>query len=395
MSGLRVLFACSLGGSGHLNPLLPAMAEARRLGHEVRVVGPAGMARTVEEQGYPFWPGGEPPEATLRPLREQLPRLPRRQAAVLGNREIFGRMATSWMLPEMERVVAQWRPDRIVREPCEYASAIVAAEMGIPVVQLAVSLAEVEDGSIGAAASALEEHRDGLTALVRATPYWTRFPSTLDPSPFPTTCRYREPGADVTALPPLGEWWGGRDGPLVYLSFGTVLGHLSFAPDLYRLALAAVRHLEARVLMTVGHRVAVSELGPIPEHVHVEQWVDQERVLDQATAVISHGGSGTTFGALAAGVPVVVVPVFGDQIENGRRVARAGVGRAVLPRSDEAGIDPDTVPFDEGDLGRIEEAVREVLGDPRYRQAARGVADEMARAPSLAALLDPFLDPDR
>ena len=46
---------------------------------------------------------------------------------MLGNRELFGRMATLAMLAEMERAFADWRPDLVLREPSEYASAIVAA----------------------------------------------------------------------------------------------------------------------------------------------------------------------------------------------------------------------------------------------------------------------------
>jgi hypothetical protein len=81
-----------------------------------------------------------------------------------------------------------------VASPCEYSSAIVAGARGIPTAQVAISVAEGEDGSIAAAAPALEAQRPGLVEELRATPYLTRFPAPLDPSPFPTTVRYRDPG---------------------------------------------------------------------------------------------------------------------------------------------------------------------------------------------------------
>ena len=121
----------------------------------------------------------------------------------------------------------------------------------------------------------------------------------------------------------------GRDRPRLYVSFGTVLGHMTIAADVYRTALLALTRLDADVLLTVGRQFDPADLGPLPPHVRVERWVEQTEVLDDVDAVVCHGGSGTLFGALGAGVPVVVVPVFADQFENGRRVARAGAGLVV------------------------------------------------------------------
>src|SRR5690349_19050655 len=138
----------------------------------------------VERAGFAFWAGGEPSEPEVAAIRERLPIAPAAEASVLGNRELFGRLATRAMLPEMERVFAHWRPDLLLRDPCEYASAIVAAQSGTPVAQVAISLAEAEAGSIATAAPALERHRSGLVGALRASPYLSRFPASLDPSPF-------------------------------------------------------------------------------------------------------------------------------------------------------------------------------------------------------------------
>ena len=61
-------------------------------------------------------------------------------------------------------------------------------------------------------------------------------------------------------------------------------------------------------------------------------------MLGRRTAVVvGHGGSGTTFGALAAGVPVVIVPLFADQFANAERVAEAGAALVVEPDRRAAG----------------------------------------------------------
>ncbi len=104
-------------------------------------------------------------------------------------------------------------------------------------------------------------------------------------------------------------------------------------------------------------------LGTPPPNVRVERWVDQNEVLTRATAVVCHGGGGTT---LAAGVPLVVVPSFSsDQHINARRVAASGSGVNVAAEADaiRAGLD-------------------DVLGDISYVRAARALADELGGHPS-------------
>ena len=89
------------------------------------------------------------------------------------------------------------------------------------------------------------------------------------------------------------------------------------------------------------------------------------------------------WGAIAAGVPVVVVPAFADQETNGRVVARAGTLVARAPEPDGR-----RRPLGPADTQAIREATGVVLADPAYRAAARQLAAEMAAAPPASAVLD-------
>ena len=386
---MRVLAACSLGGAGHLNPLLAFLAAARRRGDDTLVVGPPALRDMVELAGYRFRAGGEPAEDEVAPIRERLPVASPAEASVLGNRELFGRLATLAMLPGMEQACAEWEPDFVLREPCEYASAVVAGRAHLPVAQVAISLAEGEAASIASAAPALEAHRPGLVEELSASPYLTRFPASLDPSPFPATVRFHEPPPSPAGTLP--DWWDGSTAPLVYVTFGTVLGHMSIAAGVYRTALACVEGLGVRVLLTVGTQFDRAELGPVPANVHVEAWVDQAEVFPRADLVVCHGGSGTAFGAVAAGLPVVVVPVFADQFVNGHRIARTGAGLVV---ETDARTDGTRRVITEEDAPRVRRGIETVLGDDSYRRQARHIADEVAATPTVDAVLDSLLGGD-
>jgi UDP:flavonoid glycosyltransferase YjiC (YdhE family) len=377
---MRILAACSLGGAGHFNPLVPFLRAAQRRGDEVLTVGPPALREIVESAGFPFWAGGEPSEEQVAAIRERLPVVPAAEASVLGNRELFGRLATAAMLAGMEAAWGEWVPKLVLRDPTEYASAVLAARTRTPVAQVGISLAEAEAGSIATAAPALEEHRQGLVSELRAQPYLTRFPASIDPSPFANTVRFHEPPETRVSIP---DWWRGADAPLIYMTFGTVLGYMSIAAATYRMALTAAERASARVLLTVGRRFDASTLGPVPANVRVEAWIDQARVLERADLVVCHGGSGTMLGALAAGVPLVVVPLFADQFENARRIAATGAGRVVEAQiRTGGGRSINAVAATE-----ITRGIEDVLGDVAYRDRARGIAAEMAATRTVEEVL--------
>jgi UDP:flavonoid glycosyltransferase YjiC (YdhE family) len=273
-------------------------------------------------------------------------------------------------LTELTRAYVDWNPDFVLRDPCEYASAILAKRRKVRTATVAISLSSAEDGSIRAAEPALEDHESGLTNFVRSLPYLTRFPQRLDPDQIPNTIRFRE--ASDAEVAPLPDWWNGSDAPLVYVTFGTVFGYMSFAGEVLRVALDAVADLDVRVLLTVGHRFDASQLGAVPVNTHVEPWVDQRDVFEAASVVVCHGGSGTSLGALSAGLPLVIHPMFADQFVNAQMVAASGAGETVPQR----------------DSAAFAASVRSVLSNDTYRQRAQRIAGEMATMPTLKMALE-------
>lgn len=67
----------------------------------------------------------------------------------------------------------------------------------------------------------------------------------------------------------------------------------------------------------------------MPANARIERFLPHGHVLQRAACAITHGGAGVTQKALAAGVPVCVVPFGRDQHEVARRAEVAGAGTAL------------------------------------------------------------------
>ena len=85
------------------------------------------------------------------------------------------------------------------------------------------------------------------------------------------------------------------------------MGTVYNEPELFRPLLDGLDG-HGSALVTVGRNVEPEALGPLPPRVRVERFVPQAHILPRSAAVVSHGGSGTTLGALAHGLPLVLVP---------------------------------------------------------------------------------------
>ena len=367
---MRVLFA-STRGVGHFNPVVPFVDSALRGGHDVLVAGPPTLAPTVEPTGYPFWQGEDPPADELDATWARVPQVPPDQANQIVIGEIFARLDVRAMLPAMRAALAEWKPDLVIREQAEFASAIAAEEAGVPHARLGISLTALDRVFLDLAEPGIEEQRAGIAQRIWESPYLTLFPAALDDAEAEQPAdvrRFRDPAEPVSEKP-LPDWWEDDSPPLVYVSFGTVAGGTPMAGALYGGAVAAAADLPARVLITVGRELDVDALGPLPPNVHVERFVPQVDVFGHASLVVTHGGSGTTLGALAAGLPLVVVPLFADQPDNARRVEAVGAGVIAEPPG-------------------MREAIDAVLAEPKYTRAAQRLAQEIAWLPPTDAAFE-------
>jgi UDP:flavonoid glycosyltransferase YjiC (YdhE family) len=371
MERIRILVTTT-GHAGHVLPLLPFARAWQRAGHEVLVAVPRSRTEIVERAGLALRPFDEPPEAAVGPLFAEVMHAGADEANEIVVGEVFAGHKQRAALPGILAAIEDWRPDVIVRESYEFAAALAAEHHDLPHVRVGPGLASTEEWVLDVAGGA----EPGLPVeAIRSSPFLTLNPPALDDAGEPAparTHRFRDMRAVASPLP---DWWPGNDDPLVYLSFGSVAGGMDFVfPAVYRAALERLAVLPVRVLVTIGNEREPLDLGPQPANVRVERWVPQADVAARAAAMVVHGGYGTVHGALVAGVPLVVAPLFADQPHNARRVASLGAGIALFEPGPVALLPEDAPRL----LAGLGESVQRVLGDPRYGRAARRVANGAA-----------------
>ncbi len=150
--------------------------------------------------------------------------------------------------------------------------------------------------------------------------------------------------------------------PLVYCSLGTLQGSRA---ALFGAVAEACRRLDLRLLIAHGGKLAPEDATRLPGDPVVRPWVDQGAVLRRASLAVTHAGFNTVLDALAAGTPLVALPLAFEQPATAARLKRAGAGE-VLWR----GITPD----------RVARAMERVQGEPSYRERARALGAEVAAA---------------
>jgi UDP:flavonoid glycosyltransferase YjiC (YdhE family) len=318
---MRVLFA-SLGAVGHTYPLIPLAVAAREAGHEVHFASGEEVHASLAANG-------------LRPFRPA---------------DAFYEIYAEDLEPELARL----KPDLVIHEWGLPGAAVAAHRAGIPGIWH--GFGRMFPDGIGL---------EPPTAGAPGRPHLDICPPSLQDKDFLATARRIELRPVPYADPSAPSERAGTDGrPLVYLTLGTAFG----TPELFATAIKGLAALDARVVVAAG-RIPPDRLGVMPDNVTVRTWVAQAELMPHVDAVVHHGGSGTTLGALAVGVPQLVLPQGADQFANADAVVAAGAAVRLLP----AEVSSDAV------ADRVRTLLRR---GSAQRDAARAIAEEITRMPS-------------
>jgi MGT family glycosyltransferase len=362
---------------GHLYPVVPTLEELRRRGHEVVVrtlASEVGLLRGLGFEAESIDPAIERKEHADWQARTPI-------GALQDNLNVFFERARHDG-PDLRRAVEEERPDVLLVDINTWGAGAAAESSGMPWATwcayfLPTPSRDAPPFGLGLppARGPLGRLRDRLLSPVlfgiynRQAPeldavrtelgappvgrieramlrsplmlYMTAEPFEYPRSDWPPSVRMVGPGIwDPPAKAP--EWLEKISRPLVLVTCST-----EFQNDgkLVGAALEALAGEDVEVVVTTAG-VDPSPFTP-PPNARIERFVPHGPILEQAACVVCHGGMGITQKALAAGVPVCVVPFGRDQFDVARHVQVADAGTR-LPASR---LRPD----------RLRKAVREAM----------------------------------
>lgn len=367
---MRVLITF-VGGLGHLAPLLPVARAARDAGHEVAIAGSGGLVARIEEAGFRAFATSPTPHHGGAPVtRDPAPlEVTDARASELEFAENFAVRGARRMAGAVAGILADFRPDVVLRDETDLGTTIAAELAGVP---LATHL--VLASGMLVRPELVAPRLDGVRAEHGLAPDPSLVRLTTGPVLSDFAPSFRSPDAPLIVRPThyrSAAVPGPRDRaerPQVYVTLGTIFNKGS--GDLFERLLAGLGELDADVLVTIGRELDPAEIGPRPAHVRVERFVPQAEVLPDVDLVVSHAGSGSLMAALAHGLPSLLLPLGADQPHNAARAVELGLA---------ATLDAASCPAD-----AVSTAAAEVLADAAMRERCRAVADEVRALPDVS-----------
>ena len=341
-----------------------------------------------------------------------------RPGGPLGLRRVIGDMAvtTDMLCREAPRVLARLGVEAVLADQMEAAGGLVAEHLGLPFVSLACALpvnreprlplpvmhwgeadseralrvneasTRVYDRLMGAHARViarqarafglaprerLDQCLSPLLQLSQTVPGFD-FPRRAPPPGLhhvgplrPVAAEADEPDEPDEAALAAHAPGLTRGRPFVFASLGTLQGGRL---GLFERIARACRALDAQLLVAHCDALGAREAAALRRAgaTWVTGFAPQRAAVARADVVVTHGGLNTVLDALAAGTPMLVLPIAFDQPGCAARVVRAGAGLRRLPALAGAGA--------------LRRALARLLDEPAFRDAARTLAPEVRAA---------------
>jgi UDP:flavonoid glycosyltransferase YjiC (YdhE family) len=378
---MRVLFTL-LPGTGTLRPLLPLAHALRAGGHEVALCSSPALRPAVEREGLQFFAAGLDWDTSDPRYIEILcaeaggltfPALTGMARLAWVTNELFIGAAARRMLPDVVRIAGSWAADVIVRQSLEYSGCVAAERLGLP----HASVADAANSALDqrpAVAAPLDRLRSsvGLPSDPGGDMAYRHLHLCFAPPRFdgadavfpPTAVFLRHTNPTLAGERP-PSWLDAMESrPTVLVSMGTVFHRTA---GIYEAVLEGLRHEPVNLLMAAGFDQDPERFGPQPPHVRIEPYLPVATLLPHCDLFVTHGGFNSVKESLAAGVPMVVIPISADQPYSAQRCADLGVGVALGP--------------DERSPADVRRAARAVLADQAFARRAKEMQRDMAALP--------------
>jgi N-glycosyltransferase StaG len=385
----------------HLHPFVAVAHALKQRGHEVVFYTAANAKQAVEGEGFRLWPFRDVAWNVVRRTVDEL--IEERNLAQVGRRwEQFLVDTLPAQIHDLEALLGEWKPDVLVCDIAMWAPILVLHHTRqVPVAALShvanaylpgrngpipgIALprernwplelfARLSAGAVKAATYHVRRKANGvrrahgLPAMGMTVPELTAtMPLYLIPSaPELDGCRTDLPASvhyvgpclwDKNSARPRTEWlrdWRQGDRGVVVEEGALYVRD----PRILRLAARGLGGIPRRVVLLGGHGRNPAELkmDAHPQNVTLHPWTPLSDVLPFADLVVTNGNSESVLAALAAGIPLVVLPSIWDQAELAWRIHETRTGLRLPPRR----ATPE----------HMRDAVQRVLHEPAFRENA-------------------------
>ena len=363
---------------GHLYPIVPLLSELAARGHRPSVVALAGELGHLGQIGIAGWPID--PAVERIEIEDWRARSP--AGAGLSVLKTFARRAQG-EAPDLERAIARSEPDVLVIDVNCWGAAAIAEQSGLPWAMyspyllplrsrdappfglglrpLGGPIGRIRDAFVGRLTDAGFDRAAmpsiNVLRVRRGLPKLDHYSEVLERPPLmlaltaegfeyprrdwpanvrlvgpmnwapPPAAAAQEPGPQALAPE---AWLAELSDPLVLVTCSTERQRDK------RLLHVALEALPAAGISVLGTSAAHDpDAFTVPPGSRVVRFASHEAILERAACVVCHGGMGITQKALAAEVPVVVVPCGRDQLDTREPCGvRRGGGAALAPAAE-------------------------------------------------------------
>lgn len=355
-------------GTGHLNPMLALCQELKERGHRITFFEKQKIERRVRDCGFDFVPIGS--NRNVIKQTRTAPAWPAFRADLSTLRFNLWRVIhdLAMYLEETPSAIGETDVDALIINEIALTGPTVAEYLRLPYVLVSTSvphhhgwgfhpwrpgykLSSSWPSHLGAAwlgvsilrmrgplRRAMDAYRrkmglGSLEKLQREFPpvaHITQLPECLDPlhRDGQSGVHYTGPWMKESARPAVDFPWSRLDGrPLIYASLGTTR---NVQPAIFRMIAEACQDFDMQLVISLGARFAPETLGDLAGNPIVVHYAPQLALLEMAKLAITHAGPNTSFEALMAGKPMVVIPLAHDQPAIAARLARLRTAE-VLP----------------------------------------------------------------
>ncbi|MGH1256196.1 MULTISPECIES: macrolide family glycosyltransferase [Bacillus] len=149
----------------------------------------------------------------------------------------------------------------------------------------------------------------------------------------------------------------------IYISLGTVFNE---ALNFYKLCIKEFENSNYTIVMSIGNKTKISDLGEIPKNFIVKNYVPQTKLLAYTKLFITHGGMNSTHEGLYNGIPLIVIPQSADQPVIAKQVENLGAGIKLS--------------INELTVEQLRESVKLVLNNPSFKEAALNLKESFRKS---------------